>query len=202
MLLKIFLIIYLILFFGIAFFWRSYKTWQATGVNPYRLASRGYQQDDIHGLMSRQLRLISAGTVGVVLIYAFAGGVYGYLDPIAWLQTPPIMAIGLVMLLVSLVWVMVAQSQMGDSWRIGIDNDSKTALVTQGVFGLSRNPIFLGMRVNLAGLFLVLPNAFTLLLWVLGDVIIRAQVYLEEEYLLQSHGQVYEQYRQQVRRWL
>lgn len=202
MLLKIFLIIYLILFFGIAFFWRSYKTWQATGVNPYRLASEGYQQDNIHGLMSRLFRLISAGTIGLVLLYAFAGGVYNYLGPIVWLQTPPITVVGLVMLLVSLLWVMVAQSQMGESWRIGIDNESNTALVTGGVFGLSRNPIFLGMRVNLAGLFLVLPNALTLVLWVLGEVIIRAQVYLEEEYLLQSHGQAYEQYRQQVRRWI
>ena len=200
MILKIFLVVYLILFFGIAFIWRSYKTWQATGVNPYRLGD--YQQDSLYGLTGRLFRLISFGTIGVVLLYAFADGVYGYLGLIDWLQTPLITVIGLGLLFVSLVWVIAAQTQMGTSWRIGIDNESKTALVTQGVFGLSRNPIFLGMRVNLAGLFLVLPNALTLVLWVLGDVIIRVQVYLEEDYLRQQHGETYNQYSQQVRRWL
>jgi protein-S-isoprenylcysteine O-methyltransferase Ste14 len=34
--------------------------------------------------------------------------------------------------------------QMGDSWRIGIDQEQKTSLVRHGVFKLSRNPIFLG----------------------------------------------------------
>ena len=39
-----------------------------------------------------------------------------------------------------------------------------------GVFGLSRNPIFLGMMLTLLGLFLVIPNAVTLLTFVMGIV--------------------------------
>jgi len=31
---------------------------------------------------------------------------------------------------------------MGLSWRIGIDEKNRSGLVTQGLFALSRNPIF------------------------------------------------------------
>ena len=72
---------------------------------------------------------------------------------------------------------------MGESWRIGVDNEHKTKLVHTGVFSISRNPIYLGMMVTLIGLFLVIPNAVTLLIFVLGVVVINIQVRLEEEYL-------------------
>ncbi|NJN54752.1 MAG: hypothetical protein HC804_08380 [Anaerolineae bacterium] len=58
------------------------------------------------------------------------------------------------------------------------------------------------MRINLLGLFLILPNAVTLTIWISGDVLIQMQVYLEEAYLRQQHGLAYEQYCQEVRRWL
>jgi protein-S-isoprenylcysteine O-methyltransferase Ste14 len=45
--------------------------------------------------------------------------------------------------------------------------------VRKGVFGLSRNPIFLGMISTLLGLFLVIPNAVTQLACVLGVVLIQ-----------------------------
>lgn len=200
--LSILLLFYMLIFFGVVFFWRSLRIWQATGINPYRLSAREYGQDNLHGLISRLFRLTLLGVALVVLVYALARPWYGYLAPFAWLQKLPVSATGCFFLSISLVWVLVAQLKMGNSWRIGIDAEHKTELVTGGIFKLSRNPIFLGMRVMLAGLFLVLPNALTLALWWLGDVLMQAQVYLEEDYLVQQHGAEYETYRRQVRRWL
>jgi len=74
--------------------------------------------------------------------------------------------------------------------------------VQQGVFALSRNPIFLGMQFMLLGLLLVLPNAVTLATCVLGMALIQIQVRLEEEHLIQLHGEAYRAYQQRVRRWL
>jgi protein-S-isoprenylcysteine O-methyltransferase Ste14 len=74
--------------------------------------------------------------------------------------------------------------------------------VRKGVFGLSRNPIFLGMMLTLLGLFLVIPNAVTLLILGLGVVLIQIQVRLEEEFLSRTHDRNYEEYRRDVRRWL
>jgi protein-S-isoprenylcysteine O-methyltransferase Ste14 len=96
----------------------------------------------------------------------------------------------------------VAQAQMGESWRIGIDEERRTPLVRKGVFGLCRNPIFLGMMLTLLGLFLVTPNAVTLLVLTLGVVLIQIQVRLEEEFLSKTHGEHYAEYRRHVRRWL
>ena len=91
---------------------------------------------------------------------------------------------------------------MGESWRIGIDHEHQTALVRTGVFGFSRNPIFLGMTITLVGLFFVIPNTLTALTLLIGAVLIQIQVRLEEEFLTKTHGKEYGEYRQQVRRWL
>jgi protein-S-isoprenylcysteine O-methyltransferase Ste14 len=74
--------------------------------------------------------------------------------------------------------------------------------VRKGVFGLSRNPIFLGMMLTLLGLFLVIPNAVTQLVLGLGVVLIRIQVRLEEELPSREYGDDYADYRRDVRRWL
>lgn len=196
--LKPFLLIYLILFYGVAFFWRSYRTWRETGINPYRLS----KQVGVHGFLAMLYRLVALSVAGTVLVYVFASRLYDYLTPIQWLASPYATAVGLILLLASFIWIIIAQRQMGASWRIGIDDEHETTLVTRGVFGISRNPIFLGMRLNLAGLFLVLPNAVTLTIWLLGDVLLQIQVYLEEDHLRRLHGGAYTKYMRQVRRWL
>jgi protein-S-isoprenylcysteine O-methyltransferase Ste14 len=91
---------------------------------------------------------------------------------------------------------------MGASWRIGIDRSRRTELVQAGVFGVSRNPIFLGMRVTLLGLFLVLPNALSLAVLVLGEALVQIQVRLEETHLASLHPEDCAAYRVRVRRWL
>jgi len=106
------------------------------------------------------------------------------------------------LLLLSLVLVWVAQSQMANSWRIGIDEKNKTELVTNGLFSVSRNPIFLGIVIVNFGLFLIIPNAFTLLILSLSMVSINTQIRLEEAFLKTIHGNAYEQYLGNVRRWI
>jgi protein-S-isoprenylcysteine O-methyltransferase Ste14 len=60
----------------------------------------------------------------------------------------------------------------------------------------------LGMMLTLLGLFLVTPNAVTLLVLGLGVVLIQIQVRLEEEFLSNAHAEDYAEYRRGVRRWL
>lgn len=91
---------------------------------------------------------------------------------------------------------------MRESWRIGIDEENKTELVTNGFFAISRNPIFLGRMIANIGLFLVLPNAFTLLIIALSTVSINTQIRLEEEFLEQEFGEQYQEYKTKVRRWI
>ena len=100
----------------------------------------------------------------------------------------------------ALIWTAVAQWLMGTSWRIGIDEVHKTELRTSGLFSLSRNPVFLGMLAALLGLFMLLPNALTLLCLVAGYLLLQIQIRLEEEALLRQHSITYENYKSRVRR--
>jgi protein-S-isoprenylcysteine O-methyltransferase Ste14 len=196
--LRYFLLLYIVIFFVAAFFWRSYRVWRHTGINPYKLGG----SDSAHDLIGRLFRWTNLAVLAVIVVYAFSETLYQSLGPIPWLMHPMLRIIGLVFLVAALFWVLIAQAQMGDSWRIGIDAEVKTALVQQGVFGLSRNPIFLGMQAMLFGLLLVLPNTITFAICVLGVALIQIQVRLEEEHLLQLHGEDYRAYQRRVRRWL
>ena len=196
--LRYFLPIYLFAYIIAAFFWRSYQVWKKTGVNP--VIFKG--SESAHDFIGRVFKALFAFIIAVVVIYAFFPSAYQYVMPIHWLEDTTVRLAGVILLLVSLVWTVIAQAQMGDSWRIGIDTEHKTSLVQRGVFRLSRNPIFVGMIVTLFGLFLVIPNVATTATLLLGIILIGIQVRLEEEFLTRIHAEDYLQYRRSVRRWI
>ena len=196
--LRYFLPIYLVVYVLAAFFWRSYVVWKKTGINP--VVFRG--SDDAHDFIGRVFKLFLAGVVAVAIVYSFFPRAYPYLMPVSWLEKPWMRSTGVVLLIASLIWTILAQVRMGESWRIGIDNEHKTKLVQTGLFRISRNPIFLGIMVTLLGLFLVIPNAITLLILVLGVVLINIQVRLEEDYLRRTHGDEYVDFTKRVGRWI
>ncbi len=197
-LLKCFLLIYYSLFFLLAMLIPTYRVWKATGLNPYKLGN----SDTAHDFIGKNFRIAMLACALVVIVFAFLPDIYQFLVPISYLTSSMLAAIGQVLLSFALIWVLVAQSHMQKSWRIGIDEDVETELVQRGLFKVSRNPIFLGMRIMLLGLFLILPNAVMLLIWVAGDMLIQIQVRLEEEFLTRTHGEAYLAYRKQVRRWI
>jgi protein-S-isoprenylcysteine O-methyltransferase Ste14 len=135
-----------------------------------------------------------------VLLFAFVPTLYKYILPIRQLETFTIKYIGLGLLAFALIWTIIAQGHMGNSWRIGIDTETKTELIAAGLFQLSRNPIFFGMIISLVGLFLTTPNALTGLFLILGHVLIQIQIRLQEEFLTNQHRQKYIDYKQKVRR--
>lgn len=192
------LLIYLVTYFLIAFVLPTYRVWKRTGVNPVTFAG----SDNAHDLIGKFFKVVMAALAAVVLINTFFPDWNVYLLPVFWLESEVVRYAGVALLLISLVWTIAAQLQMGDSWRIGIDEQEATGLVRSGIFGYSRNPIFLGMIVSLFGFFLALPNAFTMLFMVLGWALIQIQVRLEEEWLRRTHGRAYSDYEQNVRRWL
>jgi protein-S-isoprenylcysteine O-methyltransferase Ste14 len=196
--LRIILPLYLVAFFMIAFVGRSYLVWKRTGINPYVVRKAGRPIDFIEGLYRLPLILILITT----LVYSLAPQFYEYTAPIIWLDGPGVKIAGLTLMAIALAWTAMAQMQMGKSWRIGIDADNKTDLVEIGLFGVSRNPIFLGMRLALFGFLLSLPNALTLASVAMADTLMQIQVRLEEEFLTKTHKDQYIEFCGRVRRWI
>ncbi len=195
---KLFLLLYFSAFFLTAFVWRSFLVWKRTGVNPYQLGNT----DSAHDFVGRLFRLTMIVIAVIVITYAASDSAYELLTPIPWLGHPLLTWVGTVLLVLALVWMLIAQAQMGNAWRIGIDADTRTELVQTGLFAVSRNPIFLSMLVMLLGLLLVLPSAASLAVSVLGAALIHIQIRLEEEHLARLHGEAYRAYCRRVRRWL
>ena len=144
--------------FFVAFLWRSYLVYKRTGVNPYVVGESERPIDFIEHYYPIPLVVIAINT----LLFLLFPSVYQFATPIVWLDNTIVQVAGLALMFFALMWTATAQMQMGKSWRIGIDTENKTELVEKGLFKISRNPIFLGMRVSLLGFFLALPNAFTL----------------------------------------
>jgi protein-S-isoprenylcysteine O-methyltransferase Ste14 len=193
-----FLPIYFTVFFIVAVIYRNYIIKQKIGSTPITILNNPGPQYTI----GRYFKLAPIITATVVIIFSFFNTYYPYLAPIFWINHPYITIFGISLLILSLLWITLAQSHMGTSWRIGIDTKKSTDLITTGLFRYSRNPVFLGIKLNLIGFFLVLPNALTLALLCFDWVLIDVQVTLEEDHMHTIHGETYANYCNHVRRWI
>jgi protein-S-isoprenylcysteine O-methyltransferase Ste14 len=139
---------------------------------------------------------------GVLFVVALALGVLapvldlaGVLDPIAAIDTDTVHAAGGGLFFGGLVSTVLAQAAMGDSWRIGVDVEQRTELVTDGPFAYVRNPIFAGMIPTALGIALMVPNVVAVFAVVALLVALEIQTRLvEEPYLLTAHGETYAAY--------
>lgn len=107
-------------------------------------------------------------------------------------------------LLVAIGAVLAAASQMhmGTSWRIGAAEGRIGAMVMDGPFVFSRNPVFVGQMLLFTGLFCVFPSSIQGLLTVALFVAVHLQVRIEERVLARTIGAPYLAYKAEVNRWL
>lgn len=127
----------------------------------------------------------------------------GVLDPIAALDGAAGHAVGLVLAAGGIVLTFAAQLAMGDAWRIGVDPGERTELVTDGPFGLVRNPIYSAMLPTVFGLVLMVPNVLALFALAALALGLELQVRLvEEPHLLRAHGDEYVDYAARVGRFV
>lgn len=102
-----------------------------------------------------------------------------------------------------IIITVIAQIQMGRSWRIGVDQGETTQLITSGLYAKSRNPIYFGILLYWIG---IVMSTQHLLLWVCAilcwlsiEVIVRK---IEEPYLQNTHGTAFERYKTNTHRYL
>ncbi len=174
---------------------RALLHWRATGINPYVVPS----DDSPEGYIGQALRWVIGG-----LFIALIGHAMGWDDSLGvlpWAQSAAFW-LGTALAAAALLWSAVGQAQLGRAWRIGIDQAHTTTLVRHGLFAVSRNPIFLGVRVALLGVVLLAPNAVVLATTLGAEILIQLQTRLEEAHLHTRHGDDYAAYARRVHRWL
>ena len=135
-----------------------------------------------------------------VFIFSFSPTAYNYVAPFEYLDLTGFKIAGLILGHLSLAGIIIAQVQMKQSWRIGIDYENKTNLVTSGLFSKTRNPIYLFLLFSLIGLFLILPNAVTFAVLFAAYLVLHITMRLEEDFLSKQHGQAYLSYKSKVAR--
>jgi protein-S-isoprenylcysteine O-methyltransferase Ste14 len=171
----------------LAFGWRTLAQVRATG-------STGFVAHRERGPVAKGAGL--ALTIG--LLSLVVGTVLA--DERSWHATA---YAGLLAMLGGLALCLAAQRSMGLSWRIGVDPDERTDLVTTGLFGRVRNPIFTAMIAFAAGSALAVPTAMTVVGLVVATAGIVAQVLLvEEPHLRRQHGPAYAAYTARSGRFL
>lgn len=191
------LLTYYTLVLASAFVWPTWRLWRRERINALVLP----RDDTAEGVIGIWFKGLIASVAAVLALIAL-GMSPQRLGELAWLNSVPADGVGWALLMVSLLIITIAQANMGRAWRIGIDHTSTPILAREGLFRWSRNPIFLGLRLNLLGLFLILPNAATLVIWLVGEALMQVQVRLEEEHLARTFRDIYADYKRTVRRWV
>lgn len=193
---RIFLPLYFIFYFGYIFIYKSKLVAKKIDKNPMVLP----KDDSAYGLIGTYFKIAHYA----LLIYTITFGVYPtihqYLSPISLIETPLVNYIGIGMLLIAFIWTIIAQENMKNAWRMGIDETTETPLVTNGLFAYTRNPVFVGLILSFGGLFLATSNTFTLVVFLLEFILIQIQIRLEEAHLEELHGQTYLEYKSKTRR--
>lgn len=109
--------------------------------------------------------------------------------------------IGLVIAATGVAVFVIAMTAMRDSWRAGIPDSDKTALVTSGIYRISRNPAFFGFDLMYGGLMLAFANPVHILFGLFAIVMLHLQILQEEKYLTQEFGESYRRYRHRTARY-
>lgn len=177
----------------LAFVWPILRLWRRDGIWPVALPRKlALPERVLFGSMLVAFSSIGAWTAAYAIRGPAGMGI--------WNPPAAITIAGWALALTGLAFMIIAQAQMGRSWRIGIDA-APTALVTQGFYRWVRNPIYSALLVTTAGLLLIAPCAFTVIMAIVAPALIAVQARLEERHLLSIHGASYRAYASRVGRF-
>ena len=114
----------------------------------------------------------------------------------------PTKIVGCIFLIIGLILFTLAQISFGDSWRVGIDSSDPGKLVTNGIFSISRNPIYVAIALIFIGSFLINSKVIFLIACIFMLPTLHIQAVKEERFLLGLYGQKYRDYCSKVGRYI
>jgi len=176
---------------------RSQK--RATGIDPDVFAQR--PSDRLQSYVSGLSRILRLYVVALLVAHALAPATTWGFQRLSLLDGSGVDEIGLLLGVAGLALCWYAQRTMAAAWRVGIDDDNPTHLVTDGPFRFVRNPTYAGLFALALGFWLIWPTWAVLTFALLFVVMLEVQVRCEEEYLFRHHGDAYARYFAKTKRY-
>lgn len=195
---QIYMAIHLALYFGLIIGMRSFMLYRATKINPIK--NFGSKSK-----VGKHERMIQFGLFLMLIIglnFCFLEENYRYFYPITGFEMGWLKTVGFILSIIGFLLTFMAQIQMKNSWRLGIDQENTVDLVTTGMYQYSRNPVYFGLGFVFIGFFLIAPNVGSLIFLIIMAFSIHKKVIDEEEFLSQKIPDEYSKYAKKVRRWI
>ena len=111
--------------------------------------------------------------------------------------------VGIVLIIIGIGFVVLARREFADFSQPTDPGHPTSKVVNTGVFGISRNPLYLASVILFLGLALALNMLWALVMLLFSIVIcIYVLIIPEEQYLAENFGEEYKEYAASVHRWL
>jgi protein-S-isoprenylcysteine O-methyltransferase Ste14 len=160
----------------------------------------------------RTLWQMAADTLAIACLLAWAYEIVAYAWPLGFHIGPVVVGrivahglatktLGAVVVCIGVLLYAIALHHLGASWRLGLDRTAPGPLVTAGIYGWTRHPIYLGFDLMFVGTFLVLGRLIFLLLALVMALLLHAVMRREERFLSQLYGDAYRDYSRRVGRY-
>ncbi|MHA2338934.1 MAG: methyltransferase family protein [Candidatus Hodarchaeales archaeon] len=193
--LRLFLITFALLYF--LFFWLgNFIQQKITGLSPYALGvGKKGKEKQIELIFTLIFLLWSLR----LIILFFLPNLY--FSEIIWLNTEASLYFGIILMSIGVLVLGLVRFTMKKSWRVGIDFNSETQLVTHGIFKVSRNPATLSFNLMFLGSYFLTQELILLLLFLADFIFLHLQVLQEEKFLKSRNLEGYTEYTNKVGRY-
>jgi protein-S-isoprenylcysteine O-methyltransferase Ste14 len=114
----------------------------------------------------------------------------------------PVKILGVSLIFLGMSMYIAAWVALSNYWRIGQDSGYHGELIRKGVYGISRNPMYLFYDLYFVGTFLINGALIFLVLAVLLIVNLHYLIIQEEKFLGLTYGEYFRTYSYQTRRYI
>ena len=137
-----------------------------------------------------------------LLIAMIAMLVLHFLFPVAWIVPPLWNLLGLVFLASGVSMNLIADKAFHQAGTTVKPFEESSMLVTDGVFQISRNPMYLGFVLILTGTSMLLRSLSPfLIIFAYAFLVDKKFIRVEERMLAKKFGSSWDQYKSRTRRW-
>jgi len=112
-------------------------------------------------------------------------------------------AIGIILIITSLFFTVTSLTKFFKTKNTLIPFKPASSLQTNGIYHISRNPMYLGLAIVYLGITCMMGNWWNIILFPLLILVVQESIIKKEEkYLRRAFGEKYLDYKNRVRRWI